>query len=192
MKGREYWMIYRGPNDLAVTWLASPPPLLLSASCLSSQSICVPSVVLTDGRGGRRWVEEPFHMTAIKPGPLWINQYSLVKYLLCFTFSNMTFIESQIYKKLTLINLVKLFHSYFSFCCSLFFFFFRRLLFCRVSSSMPCGGLLSNRRYISGWWWRADSSKTTTGGSSGSSVSPTSGGKGDVKLLKTVAVEFWE
>ncbi len=66
---REYSMIFRGPGFLA--------PLSREQVSLSQSSYASP-VGLTDGRVGGGPGEEPNRMTARKPGPLSINQYSLI------------------------------------------------------------------------------------------------------------------
>ncbi len=81
---RECWMINRGPGFLAVViWPFSRPLLTPSPSRQQvvslSQSSCVSSDELTDGRGGGGVSgEEPNHTTARKSGPLYIIQYSLL------------------------------------------------------------------------------------------------------------------
>ncbi len=79
-------MIYRGSGSLAVVYNnalnTSPSPLsrqqvvsLSPLSCVSPGEICDRSR-LRERLGGM--VEEPNHTTARKPGPLQINQCSLV------------------------------------------------------------------------------------------------------------------
>ncbi len=63
-------MISRGPGFLAVIWLGSSPIPLPSASCLSvSVILCIAGQAYWRERG---WGEGPNHMTARKPGPLYI------------------------------------------------------------------------------------------------------------------------
>ncbi len=53
---REYWIIYRGLDFLAVVWFGcSPTPLSRQQVFSLSQSSCVSPVKLTDGRGGGGW-----------------------------------------------------------------------------------------------------------------------------------------
>ncbi len=72
---RDYWMMYRGPDLLAVVWFGSSPPphplpLQQPASCLSlSVVLCFACRAYCRERVG----EEPNHTT--KPGPL--IKYSL-------------------------------------------------------------------------------------------------------------------
>jgi hypothetical protein len=70
---KEYRMIYRGPDFLAVVYLALllPPPTPYPVGKLSlSQSFCVSPVELTDRRWGKGVQEEPNHTTARKHGSL--------------------------------------------------------------------------------------------------------------------------
>jgi len=59
-------------------WLLfHPHPLIRQQVVSLSQSSCVPSVELTDRRGGQRVEEEPNHTPARKPDSLQRIQYSL-------------------------------------------------------------------------------------------------------------------
>jgi hypothetical protein len=74
-RARKYWMIIRGPGFLEVVWFGSSPSP--SASCLSfSVFLCVAGRVYWQQRGEGEG-KEPNHMTARKPGPLQMSQYSL-------------------------------------------------------------------------------------------------------------------
>ncbi len=77
--GREYWIVYRWPafSRRRLVW---PLPAHLAREQVSlfiSLPVCRRSSLLT-GEG-----EEPNHMTARKPGPLYIIQYSLMLVIDC-------------------------------------------------------------------------------------------------------------
>ncbi len=75
---REYWMIYRGPGFLAVYWLGSHSPSpVRNLSLFFSLPVCHRSSLLTDESGGGGEGEKRNQTTERKPGPLYINQYSL-------------------------------------------------------------------------------------------------------------------
>ncbi len=61
-RGRDYWMIYRGPGFLAVVWLGSSP---INLSLFLSSPVCRWSSLLTE-EGERGWGRSKNHRTAKK------------------------------------------------------------------------------------------------------------------------------